>query len=48
MTYPKAEILEMDDAGIHKVKYTQTEHYKITKQFLDNPERMLRYLLHDS
>lgn len=27
MTYPKAEILEMTDTGIHKVKYSETEHY---------------------
>ena len=47
MTYPKAEILEMTDTGIHKVKYSETEHYKITKQFLDDPERMLRYLFRD-
>ena len=33
--------------GIHKVKYSETEHYKITKQFLDDPERMLRYLFRD-
>ena len=26
MTYPKAEILEMTDTGIHKVKYSETEH----------------------
>lgn len=45
MSYPKAEILEMSDSGIQRVEYKETEHYRITKQFLDNPERMLRYLL---
>ena len=27
--------------------YKETEHYQLTKQFLDAPERMLRYLLED-
>lgn len=47
MSYPNAEILEMSDSGIRMVKYKDTEHYKITKQFIDNPEQMLKYLLGD-
>lgn len=47
MSYPKAEILEMSDTGIHEVNYKDTEHYRITKQFLDNPEQMLRYLFNE-
>lgn len=43
--YPNADILEMSETGIHKVKYEETEHYKITKLFIDNPEQMLRHLL---
>lgn len=31
--------------GVHPVDYRETDHYIITKQFLDNPERMLSYLL---
>lgn len=45
MAYPNADILEMSETGIHKVNYEETEHYKITKLFIDNPEQMLRYLL---
>lgn len=45
MSYPNAEIFEMSSSGIHTVEYKETEHYKVTKQFLDNPEQMLRYLL---
>lgn len=41
MAYPNAEILRFSDYGISPVSYKQTEHYQITKQFLDNPERML-------
>lgn len=41
MAYPNAEILRFSEDGICSVGYKQTEHYQITKQFLDNPERML-------
>lgn len=45
MAFPNAEILEFSKSGINRVSYKDTEHYKITKQFLDCPERMLHYLL---
>lgn len=41
MAYPDAEILRFSDTGIERTEYRQTEHYQITKQFLDNPQRML-------
>ncbi len=47
MAFPNAEILEFSQNGINKVDYKNTEHYKITKQFLDAPERMLHYLLNN-
>ena len=45
MAFPGAEILEFSGDGINSVGYKDTEHYKVTKQFLDDPERMLHYLL---
>ena len=45
MAYPNAEILQFTEDGIDKVSYRETEHYKITKQFIDAPERMIKYLL---
>ena len=45
MAYPKGEILLLGDGPIHPVEYRETEHYQITKSFLDSPERMLRILL---
>lgn len=45
MAYPNAEILQFTEKGITKVSYRETEHYKITKQFIDTPERMIKYLL---
>lgn len=48
MAYPDADIIELSENGICKVQYTETEHYKVTKQFLDNPQRMLKYLLEEN
>ena len=45
MAYPNAFIFQFDQTGIQQVRYQETEHYKITKQFIDQPERMIRYLL---
>ncbi len=44
MAYPEADIFQINREGIIKTSYKDTEHYKVTKQFLDNPERMLHYL----
>lgn len=44
MTFPNAEIYQFTELGIDKTHYQDTDHYRITKQFLDNPDRMLHYL----
>lgn len=48
MTFPNAQILEFSQDGIKETKYQDTEHFQITKSFLENPEKMLHYLLDDS
>ena len=45
MAYPGAEIKLFDEDGIRTVDYKDTEHYQITMQFINDPERMLNYLL---
>ncbi len=45
MAFPNAEIFEFCENGVRKTNYKDTEHFKITKQFLNDPERMLHYLL---
>lgn len=45
MAYPGAEILEFSENGVQTVSYKETEHFQITKNFLENPDIMLRYLL---
>ncbi len=46
MAYPKADIMQFSEKGIcESISYRETDHYKTTKQVLDDPERMMRYLL---
>lgn len=45
ITFPNAQVVELTDDGINSVTYRQTEHYRLTRRFLDNPEKMLEYLL---
>lgn len=45
MAYPHARIIEFSDRGLQEVAFRETAHYKLTKQFIDQPERMIQYLL---
>lgn len=47
LAYPRAEIYEFSESGIVQKEYRDTEHYRVTKLFLDNPERMLQKLLEE-
>ena len=44
MGIPGACIYEIQDSGIEKVQFQETEHYRVTRAFLENPEQYLRYL----
>lgn len=44
MAYPNAQILQFSETGIKAVQYEQTEHYNLTKDFLNNKERYFRML----
>ncbi|MDV6377241.1 AAA family ATPase [Sporosarcina sp. GW1-11] len=43
--YPNAEILSFDDGEISPIDYEKTDHYQITRYFLENRERFLSDLL---
>ncbi len=43
--YPGAAIHHFGEHALTRTAYLETEHYQITKAFLDNPERMLTELL---
>ena len=47
MSIPGADIYQLSEEGIELVNYKDTEHYQITRRFLENPEKMLSYLLKD-
>ena len=47
MAYPNAKIYQIDQTGISPITYQETEHYQITKAFLNNPEPMLNTLFED-
>ncbi len=44
MGVPGATLYEIHEDGMQNVKYKETDHYRITKTFLDNPEYYLRHL----
>ena len=45
MAYPDALIYQCSKEGIHTVAYEDTEHFQVTRDFLINPQRMLKVLL---
>lgn len=48
LSYPNAQIFVLSEGKITLTPYKETEHYIITKQFLNNPEGMLHHLLNYS
>lgn len=44
LSYPGATIYSFGKEGIHPISYRETEHYKVTKDFLDSPESFFRHL----
>lgn len=45
MAYPGAEVYQLSEDSISSVDYRETEHYQLTRRFIENPEKMLHYLL---
>jgi len=48
LTLPGARVLSFSDAGIEEVDYRNTEHFRLSRDFLNAPERYLRHLFDDS
>jgi predicted ATPase len=44
LAYPGATLYQFEEEGIREVAYRETDHYLVTKEFLNSPERILRYL----
>ncbi|HJW96086.1 MAG TPA: AAA family ATPase [Thermoanaerobaculia bacterium] len=45
MAYPDATILSCDGDAIHEIAYEETEHYTVTRDFLNHRRAMLKELL---
>lgn len=47
MAYPGATIYSFEEDGLNCVEYEETDHYRLTKAFLDNRERFFNHLFED-
>jgi predicted ATPase len=47
LSYPNAKILQFDGSGIAEVAYEDTEHFAVTRDFLNHYPRRLQQLLAD-
>ena len=47
LSYPHATIFQFDRSGISEVAYEDTEHYAVTRDFLNHYPRRLQQLLED-
>jgi predicted ATPase len=45
MAYPEAAIYQLTETGFAESAYEETEHYRVTKDFVDNRARMLDILM---
>ena len=48
MSYPDAEVYQLTETAIEPVSYRNTEHFRLTQQFVNDTERMLNYLFDDT
>ena len=47
LTFPGATIFSLDAGQIRPVTYQETDHFQITRDFLNAPERYYRHLLEE-
>jgi predicted ATPase len=44
LSYPGAVLFSLDGDSIREIAYRETEHYRLTRDFLNAPERYLKHL----
>ncbi len=44
LSYPGAVLFSLDGDAIRTIAYRETEHYRVTRDFLDSPERFFKHL----
>jgi predicted ATPase len=47
MAYPGAEIIQIDGGNVRSVSFEEVEHVRVTRAFLECPERYLRHLFEE-
>jgi predicted ATPase len=47
LAYPNSTIYSCDSGSLQRIEYADTQHYQITKHFLDNPKRYFDYLFNE-
>lgn len=47
MAYPKSQFIAIKNGATHPSTYQETEHYKVTRRFLENPDFYLRHIALD-
>lgn len=47
MAYPDAEILELSADGIKSVQLEETEHFKVSRAFFQDPQRLIDRLINE-
>ena len=47
LAYPRSKIILFDGTGLSAVRYEDTEHFSITRHFLNNHRRMVESLMSD-
>lgn len=45
LAYPRSTIYQFSKSGIDKIEYEETEHYAVTKDFLDRHGQMMKILM---
>jgi len=45
--YPGATIYQFDESGVRETTYQETEHFTLTRSFLNNPELFIRHLMEE-
>jgi predicted ATPase len=47
LSFPGARLLHFTDRSVADIDYEQTEHYRLTRDFLNNRERYFRLLFEE-
>ena len=47
LSYPGADVLAIEDGQFRRIDYRESEHFRISTDFLKDPERFFRHLFKD-